>query len=562
VTQFALLNSYFLFLIRGYQTLQNLNYFREVWVVEFSFDRPDGGRPVPRGLVAREYRTGRSLHLGSEDLRQSGPPYPISSDSLFVTYDAPTALGCHLALGWPMPDWVLDLHAEFRCRTSGLLPSGDYSLADALAYFEISGDGIDKLLDALLPQLDLPRALLRGRYTAAVARMEAVGVPIDLDNFHRLREGWDQLQNVLIGQVDEQYRVFDGRQFKPRRWRAWLNKNHIEWPRLASGDLDLRKETFRDMAEIHPQVRPMKELQASLSQLKLFRLAVGLDGRNRCPLRPFASKTGRNQPSTSRFIFGPAAWLRGLIKPREGMALAYIDYEQQEFGIAAALSGDPAMMAAYRSEDPYLSFAKQAGAVPMDATKSTHAEERERFKRCALAVQYGAGAKSLAVRLSASVADARNLLHLHRRTFSTYWEWSRTVQRVGVAEGKLQAAYGWMLNIDPNTNPRTVRNFPLQANGAEMLRLACIDLTERGIRVCAPVHDALLVESPIESIEQVVDTCQEVMQQASALVLAGFPLRTQSEVVRFPDRYMDPRGLGMWDAVMELLDSEEARRSA
>ena len=83
---------------------------------------------------------------------------------------------------------------------------------------------------------------------------------------------------------------------------------------------------------------------------------MGYDGRNRTMLSPFRAKTGRNQPSTSRFIFGPSVWIRGLIQPRRGWGLAYIDWEQQEFGIAAALSGDPRMLAAYDTGDPYLAL--------------------------------------------------------------------------------------------------------------------------------------------------------------------------------------------------------------
>ena len=45
----------------------------------------------------------------------------------------------------------------------------------------------------------------------------------------------------------------------------------------------------------------------------------------------------------------------------ESRAVAYVDWSQQEFGIAASLSGDAAMMEAYRSGDPYLTFGKQAG---------------------------------------------------------------------------------------------------------------------------------------------------------------------------------------------------------
>jgi DNA polymerase-1 len=66
----------------------------------------------------------------------------------------------------------------------------------------------------------------------------------------------------------------------------------------------------------------------------------------------FQSRAGRKRPSNSRFIFGPSTCLRGLIQPREGWGLAYIDWFQQEFGIAATLSGDQRMMAAYSSGDP------------------------------------------------------------------------------------------------------------------------------------------------------------------------------------------------------------------
>ena len=96
--------------------------------------------------------------------------------------------------------------------------------------------------------------------------------------------------------------------------------------------------------------------------MRLSDLAVGADGRNRTILSAFRARTGRNQPSNTKFIFGPSAWLRGLIQPPTGSGVAYIDWAQQEFGIAAALSGDPLMMEAYRSGDPYLAFAKQAGA--------------------------------------------------------------------------------------------------------------------------------------------------------------------------------------------------------
>ena len=86
-----------------------------------------------------------------------------------------------------------------------------------------------------------------------------------------------------------------------------------------------------------------------------------------------------------------------------------------------------------------------------------------------------------------------------------------------------------------------------------MLRLACCLATERGIDVCAPVHDALLVEGPAEGIEEVVAETQRAMLEAAKVVLDGFELRTEAKVVRYPDRYSDERGVAMWERVMGLL---------
>src|SRR5262245_24105820 len=171
-----------------------MNEFREIWLVDFAYSRPAGERPRPLSVVAREFRTAR-LAL----IKQESPPYSVGPESLFVTYDAPAALGCHLALGWPLPARILDLHAEFRCLTSGLLEPGDYTLQDALTYFKLLSAGpenrvedLAKLLSAMLPRIDLPRAVqIRGRYTAAVARMEATGIPIDVESLNRIRNGWN-----------------------------------------------------------------------------------------------------------------------------------------------------------------------------------------------------------------------------------------------------------------------------------------------------------------------------------------------------------------------------------
>jgi hypothetical protein len=307
------------------------------------------------------------------------------------------------------------------------------------------------------------------------------------------------------------------------------------------------------MARAHPQLEPLRELRMSLSQMRLADLAVGSDGRNRCLLSAFRAKTGRNQPSTSAFIFGPAVWLRGLIRPEPGKSLAYIDWAQQEFGIAAALSADPRMIDAYQSGDPYLAFAKQAGAIPPNGTKESHGAVRDLFKQCALAVQYGMGGGTLARTLNVSSSHAGELLRLHRQTYPTFWSWSDAAVDYAMTRGKLFTVFGWNLHVGPHANPRSLRNFPMQGNGAEMLRLACVFAVEKGISVCAPVHDAILIEAPLDRGQSTVEMAQQAMAEASATVLGGLRLRSDAKLIHYPDRYQDGRGQKMWDTVWRIL---------
>jgi DNA polymerase I len=411
----------------------------------------------------------------------------------------------------------------------------------------------------MLPRIDLPRALLRGRYMAAASAMEHNGTPIDVERLARFREHWTDIQDDLIAEIDVDFGVYDGRTFKAERFARWLAIHNFPWPLLESGNLALDDDTFRQMARAYPAISPLRELRNSLSELRLNDLAVGHDARNRTILSAFRSRTGRNQPSNTKYIFGPSVWLRGLIKPLPGHGLAYIDWEQQEFGIAAALSRDPAMQAAYLTGDPYLAFAKQVRAVPADATSETHSSQRELFKQCALAVQYGMEARSLAMRIAQPEIVARDLLRAHHETYPAYWRWSDAAVDTAMLTGALHTVFGWHIHVGEDPNPRSLRNFPMQANGAEMLRIACCLATERGIEVCAPVHDAVLICAPLDRLEEDIARMRAAMAEASRAVLGGFELRTEVKVFCYPDRYTDKRGRIMWDRVCGLLPRADSQ---
>jgi DNA polymerase I len=87
-----------------------------------------------------------------------------------------------------------------------------------------------------------------------------------------------------------------------------------------------------------------------------------------------------------------------------------------------------------------------------------------------------------------------------------------------------------------------------------MLRLTCCLVTERGIQLCCPIHDAVLVEAGAGEIDEAVALTRQCMAEASRAVLNGFEVRTDAEIIRYPDRYMDPRGERMWELVQEVLN--------
>jgi hypothetical protein len=167
--------------------------FREIVLADFEFAVTPGNRPVPVCLVAHELTSGRRFRIWQNQFGPT-PPYATGPDVLFVAYYASAELGCYRVLGWPMPERILDLFTEFRSRTNGLETPAGRGLLGALAYFGLDSIGasektemrdlvlrgdpwsesertaifdycesdvaaLERLLPAMVPALDLPRAL-------------------------------------------------------------------------------------------------------------------------------------------------------------------------------------------------------------------------------------------------------------------------------------------------------------------------------------------------------------------------------------------------------------------
>jgi hypothetical protein len=73
------------------------------------------------------------------------------------------------------------------------------------------------------------------------------------------------------------------------------------------------------------------------------------------------------------------------------------------------------------------------------------------------------------------------------------------------------------------------------------------------------VHDALLIQAPLERLDEDIFRMRAHMEQASRIVLGGFTVRTDVVIVKHPDPYMDERGADRANP-LNICENQETRR--
>jgi DNA polymerase I-like protein with 3'-5' exonuclease and polymerase domains len=552
----------------------------------------------PLSVVVHELVSNRSWRYYGEALEalRGKCPFDVGHRALWVSTHGAGDLQCFLTLGWPLPVHVIDTFTEFRHETNGKFedrarsakagqldmarfyrvpamsqktkeagrqhgkerPTTAHEWQQLLAYNAGDVRDLTNLFQAMLSQgaIHPARALLAGRYLKAVARIERRGVPIDIHTYDQIVAHHQEIVRRIIREIDKDYGIYDDETFKLERFGAYLARENIEWPRTATGRLSTSIDVFEDQAKLYPaQLRPLAELRQTIAQLRKNKLqdALGGDGRNRAPLWPFSAITGRNQPPGGQSIFLQSHWFRFLIKAPPGMALAYLDWGAQEIGIAARLSGDLELLRVYDSSDPYITFGQLAGKIPVGATKHTHPNLRSRFKALMLGVNYGMSEFGLARRLGIDVHEAQALLLAHSGAFPRFWRWIAWESSQARDQGTIMTRYGWTYRLQPFEKDTLLQNWPMQSHGSEMMRFAACFATERGIQVCGIVHDAFLIQAAANEIDHAVAAMREAMDAASRVVLDGFVLKTDVQIIRPGERYHDADGQRLWELVQKTL---------
>ena len=405
-------------------------------------------------------------------------------------------------------------------------------------------------------------ALSRGDYAARTARMIRHGYPINrtkVDLFTRNIEGilnaaiedcLDHSAEVESFRWDKRKGTYVADQKAIRKWVSEQNKP--TWRKTDKNQLSLSKDAFRDWYNSDSPgfagayCRYLKTRQSlngfppPSSQSKRGRFVdfIGSDNRVRPNFGIYASQSSRSQPSATGYLWLKAKWMQNFLEAPKGFALASADFASQEFLVAAIISQDEDMIKAYESGDPYLAFGKLAGLIPPEGTKDTHRMMREVCKTCVLGMSYLMSAKGLAPRLAQAMGkevsedEAEEYIDLFNEAFSDYAEWRREVVDLYEEQGYLQLSDGWTMWKD-NDNFRSVANFPVQGQGAVIMRRAVAMLQDSNINVIATVHDSIVIEYKTKNTDIVLPLFKKCMVDAFEDVMKVYgktsPIRVDGE---------------------------------
>lgn len=369
----------------------------------------------------------------------SSPPFDIGPDTLFVAYSAWAELTCFLTLGWKFSAHIFDLHTAHLADSNVLLPYNPDEprkkqrkrLSDACRAHGIPGwETINKdtisedigegrwekygkdtvfayceedvrastllLRSQLQGSTDVARVLFWSEYSAkAIARIQARGMPIDMPLWNLVQENKATVIGELLREFDPSYGsdhpiyTTDG-EWHYAAFERWLASIGVTaWPRHDSGQLKADSDAFRLMYHV-PGIERLHALRDSLGVIVKARLPIGKDGRNRPSLFPFGTATGRNAHAKS--LYNAHAGVRGfMVFPSDKIGV-YLDWRAQEVGVAAALSGDEALMRDYQAGDIYYALARLCGLTDdpdQKRWKKNNPDVRDRMKKLQLAINYG-----------------------------------------------------------------------------------------------------------------------------------------------------------------------------
>lgn len=360
----------------------------------------------------------------------------------------------------------------------------------------------------------------------------------------------------------------------------------FQWKKTPAGafakDSDYLKELddgglIHDIRKHKDSIKALKSISPEDDGTYKIDRFIGCDFKQRPNYNPYGTKTGRNAPSSTSFLFLMPKWMRLLVNPRKGRYICDLDAHSEEVAIAAALYNDENKREVYRSADVYMKYAQLAGAYPKDKPILTEDEResekwfkeegwvqvRKIYKGGFLGMQFGMGGASLERRVRLSLPEEKrdeifegwgnSFVDSYRSLFSNETECVTKIRQAYSNQKKgVMLQDGWRLGPD-DPNILSVSNFPVQGTGSVILRRCCELCDAEGIQIYATLHDAISFTGKLENMEREIDTARECFRRAAEDILGeNLMVIGNPEIIKHDENWIhDPSVPGTWNSMAE-----------
>jgi DNA polymerase I len=382
-------------------------------------------------------------------------------------------------------------------------------------------------------------AEIERRCLPAVTWLAGAGVPFD-------RNAWEALAAEAEHEVVELDRQLDA--IAPARegylsgCNAW-NWDSPEQVKEAFAAVGVALESTEDdalAAVEHPLAPLVRQRRAAGKRVSTYGRDwlehAAEDGRVYAEWRQLGCVTGRMSSSAPNLqnLPGDERYRRCFRAPADRV-LIRADYSQIELRIAARISGDKALLEAYRTGQDVHTLTARRMTGKQDVTPA----ERKLAKPVNFGLIYGLSAKTLRRKALAeygvnmSEADADRYKAAFFRTYAGVARWHQQIRREQAAEVRTLA--GRRVVVDPGGFYGAKANYAVQGTGGDGLKLALALLWERrheapGAFPVLAVHDEVVVEADANQADAVVVWLKKAMVDAMAPLIDPVPVEVDVKV--------------------------------
>ena len=389
----------------------------------------------------------------------------------------------------------------------------------------------DSNMVKLLEEVELPLA-------GILVDIELAGVNLDtamLEKYSaKLASQIDTLRSSILESAGEEFNVDSPRQlgellFDKLQLSAKAKKT-------KTGQYQTGEEVLKKLVDTHPvigQVLEYRKLKKLLSTYvePLPKLVNNKTGRLHTSYMQTVTSTGRLSSKDPNLQNIPVRTEAGreirkaFIPADSNHVLLAADYSQVELRVAAAMSGDPGLVGAFKEGiDIHTATAAKVFGVGLDDVDRT---QRSQAKAVNFGILYGQGAFGLAEELGIKRAEAKEIINSYNEQFSSLENFTKECVEKAREVEYAETILGRRRKLpDINSNNGMVKAFaernavnaPIQGSAADIIKVAMVRISkalkESGLkaRMIMQVHDELVFDvhkDELESLKPIVKKCME-----------------------------------------------------